>query len=135
MKTMSPWGIALILGGLGAFALIALTPVWMLGQMGGPVDFLYLLLVVGVPAFLLTAFLCKTRTMVAAIICGLLFSLPIAAVCWWLPAHDPKLDYFHNMRDEGTGTVAGSIVLMVVATFQRQLNSRGSDRGEPPSKE
>jgi hypothetical protein len=34
---------------------------------------------------------------------------------------DPQLDYFHNMRTDGMLTVIGTVVLMIVATFQRQL--------------
>jgi glucose dehydrogenase len=117
-----PWGRSLILGIIAAIGLAVGTPVWMLAQMGRPVDFSYLWLAVGIPALLLALFVVKTRTALAAVVCGVLFSTPIAAYCWILPSIDSKLDYFHNMRTEAILTVIGSVVLMIVATFQRQLN-------------
>ena len=123
MKTSTaPWGRSMLLGILATAVLSACTPLWMLGQMGGPVDFSYLLLGVGIPALLLALFLVKTRGIPAAIVCGLLFSIPIATFCWLLRAYDSKLDYFNDMRTDGVLAVIVSIIVMVVATFQRQLN-------------
>jgi hypothetical protein len=127
MKTSVPWGRSFLLGILGASALAGCTPLWMLCQMGGPVDFAYLWLAIGIPSLLLALFIVKTRTMLAAIVCGLLFSMPIAAFCWMLPTFDPQLDYFHSMRNDAVLTVIGSVALMIVATFNRQLNQPHSN--------
>ena len=122
MKAPIPWGRSLLLGVLAAFGLAVGTPVWMLFQMGRPVDFACLWLAVGIPTLLLALFIVKTRTMLAALVCGLLFAMPIAAFCWMLPIFEPQLDYFHSMRTDAILTVIGSVVLMIVATFQRQLH-------------
>ena len=92
----------------------------MLGQMGGPVPFGYMWLAVDGPVLLLAMFVVKTRTFISAVVCGLIFSIPIAAFCWILPTMDSQLDYFREMRGEAVFTVVGSVVLMVVATFHRQ---------------
>ena len=132
MKTPIPWGRSLLLGVLATVGLAVGTPVWMLFQMGRPVDFAYLWLAVGIPALLLTLFVVKTRSTKGAIICGVLFSAPIAAYCWLLPTFDPQLDYFHNIRTEAILTVIGSVVLMIAATFQRQLNPPSDNDPDKP---
>jgi hypothetical protein len=100
----------------------------MLAQMGGPIPFGLLWLVVGGSALVLTMFIAKTRTITGAVICGFAFSVPIAAFCWILPGLDPHLDYFKEMKSEAVATVIGSIVLMILATFQRQLNHREDEK-------
>ena len=67
MKTSFPWGRSLLLGALGALALGGCTPVWMLAQMGGPVPFGFLWLVVGGFALVLAMFIAKTRTIPGAV--------------------------------------------------------------------
>ena len=96
MKTPIPWGRSLLLGILATFGLAVGTPVWMLFQMGRPVDFAYLWLAVGLPALLLALFVVKTRSTKGAIICGVLFSAPIAAFCWLLPNLEAGLYSFGN---------------------------------------
>ena len=134
MKAPVPWGRSLLLGIIATIGLAVCTPVWMLAQMGRPVDFSGLWLVVGIPALVLALFIVKTRTVLAAVVCGVLFSAPIAAYCWILPSVEPQLDYFHNMRTDGMLTVIGTVVLMIVATFQRQLNPPADDDGDSDKK-
>jgi hypothetical protein len=122
MKKSVPWGRSLLLGILGALALGACTPAWMLAQMGGPVPFGYVWIIVGGAALLLALFVVKTRTIISAVICGLVFSTPIAALCWMLSTMDPRLDYLKEMKGEGIATVIGSVILMILATFQRQIS-------------
>ena len=133
MKPAIPWRRSLLLGFLGTLALGGCTPLWMLAQMGGPVPFGYLWFAIGGSALTLTTFIAKTRTINSAVVCGLAFSVPIAVFCWILPGLDPHLDYFKKeMRGEAVASVIGSILLMILATFQRQLNPRQDEK--PPSK-
>jgi glucose dehydrogenase len=121
----------LLLGIIAAIGLAVCTPVWMLAQMGRPIDFSGLWLVVGIPVLVLALFIVKTRTVIAAVVCGVLFSAPIAAYFWILSSAEPRLDYFHNMRSDGILTVIGTIVLMIVATFHRRLNPPAANDDDP----
>ena len=122
MKTTIPWGRSLLLGIIGTLALGGCTPIWMLGQMGGPVPFGYVWIVVTGAALALAVFVLKPRTVIAAMMCGLSFSIPISAFCWVLPTFNSHLDYFKEMRSEAVATIIISIVVMIVAAFHRQLN-------------
>ena len=126
---MIPWRRSLLLGILAVVALVACTPLWMLAQMGRPVDFLLLWIGIGGPSLLLTLFIVKTRTVAAAIVCGLAFSIPIAAYCWILAICDPQIDYFKDMKGGGVATVICSIVIELVATYHRQLSQDNDQAG------
>ena len=112
MKTSIPWGRSLLLGILGMLAL-GCTPIWMLGQMGGPVPFGYAWIIITGAALVLTMFVIKPRTIVSAIACGLAFGTPIATLCWVLPTLDSQLDYFNESRAEAVATIIFSIILVV----------------------
>ena len=112
-------------------ALVALTPSWMLGQICGPVCLAEIWLIAFVPALLLTLVVVKTRTMPAAILCGLAFSVPPAIYCWVLPTLESQFIYYvKDVRLCGTATIVISIVLMVLATFHRQLDLPSDNDGD-----
>ena len=103
--------------------------------MGGPVPFGYAWIIITGAALVLTMFVIKPRTIVSAIACGLAFGTPIATLCWVLPTLDSQLDYFNESRAEAVATIIFSIILMVVATFHRQLNWPRIDDDKPADDE
>lgn len=71
-----------ITGGLIAMA----TPLWLLGQMGGPISFFEIGLPIAVPALVITTWLYKSKSLSHAFGCGLGFSIPIILTCFLLPS-------------------------------------------------
>lgn len=132
-----PWGRSLALGLLGALAVGLFSPLWALGQIGGPSSFGYVLFFLFGPVLLLSIFIVKPRTITASILCGLMLSLPVACFCWIFPTVMPGIDYFKEMFGLGVAVLVVSVLVTVFATFQRQLALDPADRpaepGAPPN--
>ena len=105
--------------------------------MGGPSPFGYVLFFLFGAVLVLSIFVVKPRSMTAAILCGLVMSLPVACFCWVFPTVMPGIDYFKEMPGEGIVVIVVSVLVTVLATFQRQLSldpvDRSAEPGAPPN--
>ena len=136
MKYLAPWIVGLGFGIFTTIALAVLTPIWMIVQIGRPVDFAFFLVVVCIPGVLRiasTPFEFEEYTMLSAIVCGLVFSIPIAAFCWALPDF-LDLHSYKDIPSCGYKTVVGSVIVMMLATVIRKiirsLSKRSTDSAE-----
>jgi hypothetical protein len=116
------WGRSLLLGIFATIALFACYPVWELGQMGGPIPFTYLWLPVTSLFLLLALFLAKPQGVIAAVLCGLLFAIPVATCCWvWSVTDSLTSGYFGTeMRHDSIATLILSVILMLSVAFARR---------------
>src|SRR5689334_3395486 len=117
-----PWGRSLLLGILAIIGLAAGYPVWGLAQMGGPVPFTSLWLVIIVPLLLVAVFLAKVREISSAIVCSLLLSLPTAAFCWFISTASPQVEQYYKseVRRDAILTVIVSAAVMICGSFMRR---------------
>ena len=131
IETPLRWGRSLVLGVLAAAALAAASliwvlaemPIWMLAQIGGPVPFSILWVVIVAPSLLLALVLVKARSTLPAVLCGFVFAIPVAAFCSILPSLDPNVRHYcgEEIWRDGVATIVLSVILMVCAAFLRRL--------------
>jgi hypothetical protein len=110
-KASVPWGGALTLGAFGAIVLGALTLQYFAGQMAGPMPYAELWLLLTGPLLLVSLRVTRTRSVAAGIVCGVVFALPLAAVC-----------AVFRMWADRAAIVVISVIFMMFSAFQRQLN-------------
>jgi hypothetical protein len=108
-----------ITGGLIALA----TPLWLLGQMGGPFSYFKIGLPIFLPALIVTTWLYQTKSLAHALCCGLGFSVPIALGCSLLPTVFGKrpFDFFSGeMQVFSWLTPPASVAYMMLAFETRK---------------
>jgi hypothetical protein len=117
------WGRSLLLGVLAVAALAVCSPAWMLAQMGGPVPFTAFWLLIATPFFLVALFLSKARSVLAGVVCGFSFAVPVAAFCWFFSTADPTVERYYRaeIRRDGVATLIFSVVLMLSIAVLRRM--------------
>jgi hypothetical protein len=124
------WGRSLLLGVLAVAALAVCSPAWMLAQMGGPVPFTFFWLLIASPFFLVALFLSKARGVLAGVVCGLSFAVPVAAFCWFFSTADPTVERYYRaeIRRDGVATLIFSVVLMLCVAVLRGIRHVERDK-------
>jgi hypothetical protein len=108
-----------ITGGLIGLA----TPLWLVGQMGGPIPFFELSCPITAPSLIITTLIYRARSLRHAVACGFGFSIPITFACSLLPGvfGDRPFRFFSGeMEAFAWLTIPASIVYMMVAFKIRQ---------------
>jgi len=120
--------------GLAAAGALALgTPLWLLSQMGGPVSFFFLWFLAIAP-FLVTAWFItrRSRGILAAIVCGIGFSIPVMFVCFRLPYWygEPHLQYFRSeITRLAWATPVACAAIMIIPGGARRNSNPGHSSG------
>lgn len=118
-----PYVVSIILGVVTAVILGLGTPLMLLGEMGGPINFTIPFLFVVVIALAITSYTARARSGLQGGACGILFAVPVALVCLFISRAD------EGVRREHGGqlfAVAGvsiiiSLIVMAAVAYSRRL--------------
>jgi hypothetical protein len=109
-----PYAASIIWGVLTGFGLWLLTMPLSLGEMGGPINWAVGYLVVIAVMLGVAAYTARAKSALAGVICGILFSAPIAAVCYLVSHADAVVLREHGgqLKFAGIAAIALSVLIM-----------------------
>ena len=116
---------SIVVGVIAAVLIFAATPFWLLGQIGGPILFVWVWFPITIPSLVVSIIMYRPRSVYHAIGCGLGYSLPVAIICFLLPRwYAPHVNPFTaEVRTLAWITLVLSPVSMVAAVFIRHNRS------------
>ena len=128
-----PYAAAMLWGVLTAFGLWLLTIPLSLGEMDGPINWAVAYLAVTGLMLAVATYTARAKGTLAGVSCGVLFSAPIAGVCYFVAHADATVLREHGgqLKFVGFATVALSVFLMVgVAKLRKapQSDDRTNDK-------
>ena len=109
-----PYAASIIWGVLTGLGLWLLTMPLSLGEMGGPINWAVAYLVVIAVMLVVAAYTARAKSAPAGVICGILFSAPIGAVCYLVSHTDATVLREHGgqLKFAGIAAVALSVLIM-----------------------
>ncbi len=107
-----PYAASVIWGVLTGLGLWLLTMPLSLGEMGGPINWAVWYLVVIALMLGVAAYTARAKGAPAGVVCGILFSAPIAAVCYFVSHTDATV-----LREHGGQVKFASIATVVLSVL------------------
>ena len=127
-----PFAASIIWGVLTAFGLWLLTIPLSLGEMGGPTNWAVAYLVVSGLMLAVATFTARAKGTMSGVVCGILFSAPIAGVCHFVSHSDATVLREHGGQLKFAAMTVGALSLLVmsgVAHFRKSCpNEDASDK-------
>jgi hypothetical protein len=123
-----PYAASFILGMLTALGLWLLTMALSLGEMGGPINWAVWYLVIIALMLGLAAYTARAKAAPAGAICGILFSVPVAVVCYLISHTDATVlrEHGHQLKFAGIAAVVLSVLLMAGIGQLRKMPDRSN---------
>jgi hypothetical protein len=94
--------------------------------MGGPINWAVTYLMVAGLMLAITTYTARARSAFAGVVCGILFSVPVAGVCYLIAHSDPNVlrEHGRQLKSVGYAIVALSVSLMAgVAELRKAARS------------
>src|ERR1041385_4922519 len=112
---------SIVVGVIAAALIGGCTPLLMLGELGGPINFGLPLSIITILALVLTAFVSNPKGWRRGFASGIGFSVPIAVTCLFIPRFDPTHLHEHagQLRFVGAFAILVSVFFMTVRASQR----------------
>jgi hypothetical protein len=118
-----PYVVSIIWGVVTAVILGVSTPLVLLGEMGGPIDFSIPFLFIVVVVLAIASYTSRAKGGLRGSACGVLFAVPIALVCLVISRADEVVRREHGGQLLGVAGMSVVISLAVMATvaYSRSL--------------
>lgn len=120
-----PYVASIIWGVVTAVILGACTPLVLLGEMGGPIDFTIPFLFIVVLVVAIASYTSRAKGGLRGSACGVLFAIPVALACLIISRADEALRREHGGQ---LLAVAGISVLISLAVMAAVAHSRSLPR-------
>src|SRR6185312_5091903 len=118
---MTPYVISFVSGLVTAIILAASTPLFLLGEMGGPADFRGEFLIVVGAALLITVFLSRAKGGLRGCLSGVIFAIPVAVGCLLISHSSDIIHTPHAKEVRGFAIIQAliSVIAMSVVAHSR----------------
>ena len=119
-----PYLISIVWGVVTAVVLGVCTPLLLLGEMGGPIDFTIPFLFIEVLVLALASYTSRAKGGLRGAACGLLFAVPVVMICIMISHSDEIVHREHSSQLHGVAFMSGVISLAVMEIGRASCRER-----------